>query len=604
MSRSVRVLLLLVATIVIIGSIAHIVAVSPLKPAAEADKFAADWPAPDEDTIEYLKNIDLRTLRPKTPQPKAMPALGPTDAEGIPLPTGAVARFGKWYTYVRGTTGDRNLGPIDHVAFSPDGKTVATANCAGTLRLWDIATGMPRGRVREDQGSLLALAFTADGKQLTAVGSGWRSYRADAGPSCLRIQTWTVEGGHQVHEILHETTACAAAFSPRAETVATRDRFGVIRIFQLDTGKEISRIETDAARISALAYSADGKLLATIGDQASFQLWDIAARKELAQATIKGDPGSWLVFAPGGTQVIIASPRQTRVWDTLRNKLHARTFPLQANARGGQTTALSADGRTLATVDGHRVRLWEVASGELRRTLGKLPPERNLRVDVGPDPGHFYATSVAFAPDGRSLLVGNADATALLFDLVGLKKQNASKLSARALESLVQDVASHDAMEADDAMWRLTAVPNQAVPLLARSVRPAPEPDTKRIRQLIAELDSDRFAVRQQASEQLAKIEEAAETALHRVLEEKPSLEVRQRVERLLANLDGQTLSAQQLRELRTVEVLERIGTPSAQEILQGLAHGVPTARLTREAKASLNRLTVKQGERPGSARP
>src|SRR5262249_47350564 len=155
------VLLLLVSIVLIVGSLAHIIALPPQKPAAE-EINTANWPAPDEDTIEYLKNIDLRTLRPKAPEAKAN--AGCTDTEGIPLPPGAVVRFGKWYSYVRGPTGDRNLGPIDHVAFSPDGKTVATANCAGTIRLWDVATGMPRGRVREDLGNLLSLALTADGQ--------------------------------------------------------------------------------------------------------------------------------------------------------------------------------------------------------------------------------------------------------------------------------------------------------------------------------------------------------------------------------------------------------------------------------------------------------
>jgi hypothetical protein len=71
----------------------------------------------------------------------------------------------------------------------------------------------------------------------------------------------------------------------------------------------------------------------------------------------------------------------------------------------------------------------------------------------------------------------------------------------------------------------------------------------------------------------------------------KPPLEVRRRIEKVLAKLDGPVADPWRLRELRAVEVLEHVGTPDARHVLKTLAAGVPEARMTQEASASLERL-------------
>jgi hypothetical protein len=122
--------------------------------------------------------------------------------------------------------------------------------------------------------------------------------------------------------------------------------------------------------------------------------------------------------------------------------------------------------------------------------------------------------------------------------------------------------------------------------------------DAKDIARQIAELDDERFAVRDKASAELAKLGDLAEPALRKMLEGKPSLEVRRRIQAILEGLH-RALSAEQLREVRAVEVLEQIGTPSAQTVLSALAEGTAGARLTREAKASLERLAKRSASQP-----
>ncbi len=108
---------------------------------------------------------------------------------------------------------------------------------------------------------------------------------------------------------------------------------------------------------------------------------------------------------------------------------------------------------------------------------------------------------------------------------------------------------------------------------------------------LISDLDSDRFASRDEATAELAKLGELAEPALQKTLRDTPSLEVRQRAERLLERLKGPTTPGQHLQTLRAVEVLEQLATPEAREVLRKLAAGAPAARETYETAAALERL-------------
>jgi hypothetical protein len=97
---------------------------------------------------------------------------------------------------------------------------------------------------------------------------------------------------------------------------------------------------------------------------------------------------------------------------------------------------------------------------------------------------------------------------------------------------------------------------------------------------------------RERATAELQQLGEQAEPALRKALAAKPSLEVTRRLQALLDRVERQTLTAAQLHALRAVEVLEHVGTAEARTVLRSLAAGAPAARLTREAKASLQRLS------------
>src|SRR5262249_4932533 len=120
--------------------------------------------------------------------------------------------------------------------------------------------------------------------------------------------------------------------------------------------------------------------------------------------------------------------------------------------------------------------------------------------------------------------------------------------------------------------------------------------DGQRVSQLIKELDSDEFAVREKAIEDLEKLGAAIEPSLREALKGNLSEDARTRLQQLLSRLESSSVI---LRGSRALDVLERIGTPEAREVLRSLAKGASQASLTKEAQASLQRLAKTSSGKP-----
>jgi hypothetical protein len=139
------------------------------------------------------------------------------------------------------------------------------------------------------------------------------------------------------------------------------------------------------------------------------------------------------------------------------------------------------------------------------------------------------------------------------------------------------------------ARWRLAAAGREAADFLRRRLLPVSVIESRRLTSLIGKLDSEDFAVRTRAMKDLEELREAAEPALRAALRDRPSPELRRRLEKLLDHLSP--FATARLRELRAVAVLESVGTAEARALLKAIAEGAPEARLTQEAKATLARL-------------
>jgi hypothetical protein len=168
-----------------------------------------------------------------------------------------------------------------------------------------------------------------------------------------------------------------------------------------------------------------------------------------------------------------------------------------------------------------------------------------------------------------------------------------------SLESLWNDLASADAGRAYTAIWTLTTKAEGTVAFFQTHLKPAVAADRKLVLQLIRDLSDKRFAVRKKANAELDQLGELAADVVSEALKRDAlPLEGRQRCEKLLASLQGPVTAPDKLRAIRAVETLEYIGTPAARRLLQRLADGAPAARLTEEARESLDRL-AKRGPAP-----
>ncbi|HTU93815.1 MAG TPA: WD40 repeat domain-containing protein [Gemmataceae bacterium] len=516
----------------------------------------------------------------------------------------------------------RQKSGIPAIVFSPDGRRLAFAQ-DNRLGLLDARSGAEVLPFEGHRGAIQKVFFGPSGQRLITLSDD----------PARQVLEWDAATGRLIRPMGGKIIqARVADLSPDRKTLVSTwwGDTSAIRFWDTTTGKEIRKIPlppNPSTTPGAIVFSPDGKLLA-VEDFKGETVWlyDAATGKQLstveemgtsrygASESLAFSPDGRLLAAAGGTKIHLAEVPSGR-------QLLRINLPKESNATA---IAISADGRTLAVpshvVSGNQtITLWESASGKERLVLpcpgGQVnnvafSPDGRLLAAGGYDSivfvwdmiagkqmarleGHQGSVnSLAFSPDGRRLASGSQDTTALFWDVSGLAKAlpRRGPLSQKELDELWSTLAGADAAKAYQAILTLEAVPDQAVPLLAERLRLSSNND-KQITRLLALLDSDDFAQRERATKELQEIGWLAEPALHKALEDKPSLEMRRRVKALLDGIRKQPLPPAMLRMLRGMEVLEHIGTPEARKVMASLAAGTPQARLTREAKAALQRL-------------
>jgi hypothetical protein len=308
------------------------------------------------------------------------------------------------------------------------------------------------------------------------------------------------------------------------------------------------------------------------------------------------EPDHWvnsIAFSPDGDTVALASggdwKKTVSIW-SLASKSRQHSFVIP-NLTIDVVVAMSLTGRFVAaggsalhaglteTPDQNTIYVLETSTGE---PVAKFPGN------------HSGVTALAFAPDSRTLASGGGDSTILLWDLLGQsRKANTKPLTPMELDARWQDLAG-DAGKAFAAIGDLVLGRDASVNSLKSHLSPMPRPtaaELKRLDQLVVELDSDHFATREKAAQELEKMALDAHV-LRKLVTKKASAEVRRQIESLLSKE-----VPEHLRIARALEALETIATPPARTLLQDLAAGDPEAWLTREAVAARDRL--RRSEKP-----
>ncbi|HYT93886.1 MAG TPA: WD40 repeat domain-containing protein [Gemmataceae bacterium] len=457
------------------------------------------------------------------------------------------------------------------VAFSPDGKEAATCTFIRGdpfVRFWDTATGKPLRKLEAFPSGVTRVAFSPDGK-------------------------WIVAGGYW------QKTRDASVWEARAF-------------------KNVLNVKGHFYGAQLLALSSDGTKLATVGGATTPDdviIWDLKTGKSLAKHPNLGRSSQHVAFLPGNDTLALGDIRNIHLWDWETNRV--RTLKVS-----GSNMTFSPDGWVVAVTESSGTKLIEVLTGEevwsdpagkekpSHGSLAFAPNGRTIAVGSGTGLVHLVDWSkpgeklsfrgsdfgpfhLVFSRDGTRL-AGVENATALIWnvaDVVGRPLGKSAKVEAKDLAAWCGLLSSTDGRAAYRAVWKLAAARDEAVAELKRQL-PLARTDAKQIARWIADLDDKNFATREKALLELTQLGEDARRPLELAMKNPRSLEQQRRLETISAKLNG--VSTTKLHQVRTLMVLEQIGSPSAREVLRWLAKGETDAFVARQAHLALERLDSK----------
>jgi WD40 repeat protein len=376
------------------------------------------------------------------------------------------------------------------------------------------------------------LSLSADGKLLASQDSThavriWETATGKEAVGCRRVG----EG--------------SMALAPDGKLLALAGAAKTVHFWEVPTGREHAPRAGHRDSIVALAFSDDGATLASAGSDNTARTWDPVTMKQLQ---IYQEKAEVLAFTP--ERDLLLGDGKNRFWTPGKNpeKKASRPKILTAGLVNGKIS--SPDGRMqVQAMEDGSVWLVEIASGESRRVFK----------------GHLdQVTAAVFSRNGKILATGSADTTILIWSVYG---SVAGPLEPKMLDSLWEKLAHENAASAFSAVCALIHSPDQAVPFLKKQLQSVVPLSTDRLKELLTELDSDRFLVRKNA---MTEIQEALEDGrlspggfekeLRKKMAAGASLEFARRGQQLLKSLPTLNRSARRLRQIRALEVLKHAG--------------------------------------------
>jgi WD40 repeat protein len=532
--------------------------------------------------------------------------------------------FGTWDI----ATG-RRLSPISghesslrHLAFTPDGKTLLTASSDPEewITAWDAATGKKLRELVATHGLPLiwlpnlaspSLVLTPGGAVVT-TGNGtliWTDLKNGRELRRVTTKRFATEADDRLQEERMSLAADPQTGRPLVVGLHSFGRGGlesgasgiwrdVVTLWDAESGELLThRVYSRYFSDPTALVSPDGRLLARQAPNSpsgtSVVLDSAFSGRDGFQRKQPDDLSPHSLFTPDSQTLITLTSRRPpenttapatgastiRLWEA-RSGRQRFEFAVPAFGKASRfeplTFAISPDGRFLAGAwTDKTIHIWDLATGtEVAKRSG-------------------YGTIVdtlAFRPDGKALASGHADGTALVWDLSGLP---GVKLTATDREAAWKDLASADAGKAYRAILALSADPGGAA-FLREKVKASPKIPTIKIRQLVKNLDSGTFATRVAATTALKNLGEAADAELRTLLRGNLPLEQHRRIVDVLETRGLMESDPDRLRALRSVEVLERVGSAEARSVLGELANGASGARLTREAAGAVRRHSMR----------
>jgi len=470
----------------------------------------------------------------------------------------------------------KHEGAVNAVALSADGKFLATGGADKQVHVWELATGKETGTFPALKQQVMAVAFAPDGKTVVS-GGGDRTVRVWQIDPIKELQKFEVKDG----------SVSAVAFSPDGALIASGGGDKIIHLWDADKGKEVRPLKGHENTVTTLSFSPNGKLLVTGSKDRTVRVWDVDAGKELCQYKVHQGWVLSVAFAPDGQTVASSSRDQSIIWyDVI-----ARHQLLRVQTYDGPIPAIafSPDGKVLASGSkDQKIHFWDTYTG---KDIYQVAGVKGL------------VTGLAFSKDGKTLTAGGDDGSAAAWDVEGLLKvagPHKEDLAAKDLVRLWNELASDEEPVTYRALQTLTANPKRSVEFLSGRLKAPMALDSDKIAKLLTDLANEDFATREKATEELLVGGELVEKALRNALKNKPlTVEAKRRIEQVLSVMEDRPKESEAQRRQMALEVLERIGTGEAKDILKTFAGGPAEADITKEGKASLERLGRRARAKP-----
>lgn len=296
-----------------------------------------------------------------------------------------------------------HTGEVTFITLSPDGKILASGGRDGTIRLWDVVTGENKKQLTGHKWAISSLAFSPDGQTLaSAIGHEAEMIPPQIGIE-IDIKLWNIETGEVAATFRgHGKDITSLAFSPDGKTLASSGKDSKVLLWNVATGRNAMLLTEHDENVFYIGFSPDGKTIATGSWDDTVKLWD-ATTSSLKNTIIeKGFVGvSSVAFSPKDSTIAVGGHDTIRLWD-LQTKTHIRSF----KGHGGNISsiAFSPDGNTFATVGDrfdNTIMLWDLRTAKHRTTIKE----------------HTSAVRcLTYSPDGKTIASGMMNGDGYLWD--------------------------------------------------------------------------------------------------------------------------------------------------------------------------------------------
>ncbi|MFB2920314.1 MULTISPECIES: NACHT domain-containing protein [Aerosakkonema] len=282
------------------------------------------------------------------------------------------------------------FGAVFSIAFSPDGKLLATGDANCDITLWRVADGQQILSLQGHTDWIRAVVFSLDNKTLASASFD------------QTVKLWNIHTGECLRTFQgHSSRVSSVAIGSDNKILASGSDDSTVKLWDIQTGECLKTFQEHICAVRAVAISpTNNEILASSSNDATVKLWNIQTGECLKTLLGNAKAIRTLTISPNGRILVTGEDQAVRLWDIVTGEC---LKTLQGHSKSVRSVAISPDGKTLASGSyDQTVRLWDIVTGECLKTLQ----------------GHSnWVRSVTISPDGKTLASGSDDQSVVFWNI-------------------------------------------------------------------------------------------------------------------------------------------------------------------------------------------